>query len=344
MGHLSSKLIKILVCAVFFSLLAGEETNASTAYTVRAPSVKDWPACAHQPQGLVDSSFNLADIDCNVATVAFPGVTPADRFPVTAHGKCRYIANTTTKSLFVPLKTDTEWTAFIDNAVKIQGISLESCKVCKKTSQNIVYVVDESGSIGKTNFENEVRPFFGDLVDALHEEIQDPTADINNNSSLVKFGATSTPVTKYEKNASFFSSAARNMTYGMGTTCLSCGLKDAIDILDNAGNSDENTIVLFTDGEANMTYGNNPDATAIKQDLEAITAEIKAKGYKLVIFGVSGYKRSQLEELLQGAGMSSSTNAALDKDGNQILFTTDDFKNMGGVTSSMVKTICVDLN
>lgn len=344
MRCISLKTAKFLAYAGLISLLVGGEAEASTSSTTRVPSVKDWPSCAHQPQGNVVSSFDLSKIDCNVGTVAFPGVTPIDRFPVTAHGKCRYIANTTGKSLFVPLKTDVEWTAFINNAVKIQGISLESCKVCKKESQNIVYVVDESGSIGQTRFDNEVRPFFGDLVDALHAEIQAPSAEVNNNSSLVQFGDASTVVAQHEKNDSSFSSAARGMGYKAGMTCLACGLKDAVGVLDNAGNSDENTIVLFTDGDATMTYANNANKSAINQDLENIAAEIKTKGYRLVIFGVGGYKRDELEKLLQNAGMSSSTNAALDNDGNQILFTTEDFSNMGGVTSSMVKTICVDAN
>lgn len=381
----------------------------------RNPSVETWTNCDFQPQGnaTTANSFDLSKINCNNSTVSFPGTTPNDRYPVSAFGRCRYISNATNNAFFVPLNSEAEWLAFIDNAVKIEGISLESCKICSKTSQNVVYVVDQSGSIGTGNFNNKVRPFFGNLVDAIHEEINTETSSVNNNSSLVKFSWYATDVTTQETDDSTFSNVVRTMSYDNGDTCISCGLNSAISILDNiTTNSNQKTIVLFTDGQNNTpstpslysdyeqkyavyyyayyayqdaktAYNKNPtadnkaardaayaayvaaynavdaayDALIAKYgsdsaaynagykeaaaDLTAAAKEIKAKGYKLIVFGVSGYNRSQLESLLKNAGMSSATNAALDEDGNQILFTSEDFDHMDNVTKSMVKTICV---
>jgi hypothetical protein len=106
----------------FAVLFAGFLAFFASLAIAAKPGITAWPSlCKYDFQGgfVADS---VKGVDCNVATVLFPG-TSAN--PIHPFGDCTYIDNATTKIFFLPLKTEKEWKSFKTHLPK--GLSLRSC-------------------------------------------------------------------------------------------------------------------------------------------------------------------------------------------------------------------------
>jgi len=65
-------------------------------------------------------------LDCNTATVAFPGISAESISP---WGDCVYIDNSSPNTYFIPLKTQQEWDSF-KTAVQVDavpGVTMRGC-------------------------------------------------------------------------------------------------------------------------------------------------------------------------------------------------------------------------
>jgi hypothetical protein len=78
-------------------------------------------SCQYSFQGKFIAGV-VKGIDCNVSTVAFPGISDK---PIQPFGDCYYLDNNTKKTFFIPLKTSGEWDAFKQNLPG--GVTLRKC-------------------------------------------------------------------------------------------------------------------------------------------------------------------------------------------------------------------------
>lgn len=110
------KLLPILLFALSFGVLPAfaeeEEDKGITAWDT---------SCQYPFQGNFISK-KVKGIDCNVSTVAFPGISSR---PIQPFGDCFYIDNSTSNSFFIPLKTSGEWDSFKTHLPG--GVTLRKC-------------------------------------------------------------------------------------------------------------------------------------------------------------------------------------------------------------------------
>jgi len=191
-------LLALCAAALAASPAQAAIVNASTA----------WPATCPLPYQGVFQSGVVHNIDCAVSTAIFPGLS-AQPLQMTYGTKnyCYFIDNSKSNTFFLPLKTEVEWLSFYHRFTTdpTGGITIVECDSgCSSDKPIISFVIDESGSIGSSNYA-KVKSFFGNLIDALDYTGTEP-------SDAVFFSTGVNKVTTF-KSLSAATSAALKANY-----------------------------------------------------------------------------------------------------------------------------------
>jgi uncharacterized protein YegL len=142
----------------------------------------------------------------------------------------------------------------------------EQVKLCRQIA-DVVFVIDESGSIGPTNFE-KVRNFFSDITEEL---------PIDMRIGAVAFNLTARRVVEFT-DPTTAKAQIRAMKYLSGGTAINTGLAAARAMLTSARSGAEKIMVVFTDGI--NSYATGTTDTKVQAD------QAKNEGIKILCVGV----------------------------------------------------------
>ncbi|CDJ38362.1 microneme protein 2, putative [Eimeria tenella] len=187
---------------------------------------------------------------------------------------------------------------------------------------DVMLVVDESGSIGTSNF-RKVRQFIEDFVNSMPISPEDVRVGLITfaTRSKVRWNLSDPKAT----NPSLAISAARSLSYSTGVTYTHYGLQDAKKLLydTNAGarNNVPKLVLVMTDGASNLPSQTRSSAAALR-DAGAI----------VVVLGVgSGVNSSECRSI---AGCSTS---------NCPRYLQSNWSNVTQQVNGIIKAACKDL-
>ena len=165
---------------------------------------------------------------------------------------------------------------------------------CTTTSssdpRDIIFVVDNSGSIGSGRLDDDLKPFVKNLAQSI-------AFQPNEKVGLVSYGTTATTLLSprsYEQTN--FNNAVNSMTID-GRTNTTDALSLARSHLDGLSNTGrQQTVVLITDGKSNDTANTVQQAT-----------EIKSAGYRIIGVAV-GFSEAEIAEATANAAAPANLN------------------------------------
>ena len=144
------------------------------------------------------------------------------------------------------------------------NIEGEQCPapICKRV-MDLVFVIDNSGSVGSSNWNNVIKPFLLKLIDLF---------DIGSDATqvgLLTYGSSSRSVFKLNSDKAYINRTLRASAFQSGGTCTGCGINSGIEFLKDPSThraylDPEKIMIVITDGE-NWNYAGTPCA-----DYEAV--------------------------------------------------------------------------
>lgn len=197
------------------------------------------------------------------------------------------------------------------------SVGFTNC-VCQ-SPLDVVYCVDSSGSIGKYEFNNRVRPFLVDVTNQLDigsgdTQIRVGIVQFSNNAvketnSLltIKDGTKKKPGVTY---------VVEHMSYQAGSTNTKAGLQASKELLQNGRSGVKKLIIVLTDGE--YTVGGNPKTLA--------QSIYNTEGWRIIAIAVGDFDTSKIKELVK--------NPAKD------YFEVTDFDALSSALQSVVTAAC----
>jgi hypothetical protein len=195
-----------------------------------------------------------------------------------------------------------EDTIACDGATSVE-VSITGTNVTEVTPVDLMLVVDESGSITPSEFEQQ-RNFMLDLVTELATLF-----DNGGRMGLVMFATDSRLVLGLNDDPAAVSAAISGVVQIPEWTCIGCGIADATAELAAQSSPDRaKVIVVLTDGFSNISA--DPALTPFEY-VQATVADAEALGTELFAVGVGPLvSQPELEAIGSGPGDSNVFNVA----------------------------------
>ena len=149
-------------------------------------------------------------------------------------------------------------TTFSDlSKFNISTISKCPAPVCKRV-MDLVFVIDNSGSVGSSNWNKIIKPFVLNLIDLF---------DIGNDATLVgllTYGNSDRTVFKLNADKAYMNRTLTGSKFQNEGTCTGCGVNAGIELLKDPSTHRKNLdpekiMIVITDSE-NWNYAGNPCA------------------------------------------------------------------------------------
>lgn len=123
-------------------------------------------------------------------------------------------------------------------------------------AMDIVFVIDMSGSVGSSNWNNKIKPFMKDIISSL---------DVGADGAMIGFvtyGSTARKVFDLSSNMTYINEAIDSTSYTGGDTCTGCGINMGVSVLNNTDThrtalNPEKIMIIMTDGY-NTQYQGTP--------------------------------------------------------------------------------------
>lgn len=211
-----------------------------------------------------------------------------------------------------------EDTLACDGATSVD-VSITGTDITEVTPVDLMLVVDESGSIEPTEFEQQ-RTFMLDLVSALSDLF-----DHGGRMGLVMFNEGSRLFLGLNGDDTVVSTAIGNVPQLGGATCIGCGIAEAnAELSASSGPDRAKVIVVLTDGFSNVS--GDAGLTPFEY-VEATASDAEALGAELFAVGV-GEAVSQPE--LQAIGTGPD---------NENVFNVSDFADLQSILADLAAAV-----
>ncbi|MEX2394888.1 MAG: vWA domain-containing protein [Actinomycetota bacterium] len=152
---------------------------------------------------------------------------------------------------------------------------------------NLVILIDESGSLGGSDFANE-KALVAGIVNGLPDQFFGPSGSV----ALVGHATTARTVLPPNGSRSAVLNALGNMTQTGGSSCLNCGITASTTILSSLPVEERRVVIMLADGP-------DSDPTTLAN---AIAASDAAGVWRIVAAWSTGAASPQMDQIDSGSG------------------------------------------
>lgn len=192
-------------------------------------------------------------------------------------------------------------------------LTLDGESSTQSTPTDLVLVLDESGSISGTEF-NQLKTFADDVIEAVAD---DGLFANGGRAAVVGFSGGADPVIGLSTSETDVRNAIAANPQAGGSTCISCGLNEANTVLGADDPTRNQVVIVITDGNANPGDPTGAAATSLQG--------------KATVFAVGvgdGVSQATLETIASGAGSSNT-------------FSAGSFADLAALLESLVAAVSV---